>query len=130
VVKKPASSSDALEEAVFEDESEEVEVADEVGEDAELDDLDAFGAADEDFDDSFQTGESHHELEVAPRAAAHVEHEWGGGVFATLCVTSFLMLIAGTVAFDLLQGLWHADVENRNPLGGLVLGILGPMFGG
>ena len=65
---------------------EDLEVADDVlSEEGELDEIDVFEPAEEDFDSSVQSGESHAEI-AAPvatlRSAAPVEAEWDGLTFA------------------------------------------------
>ncbi len=128
--KKARSSSESLEAAVFEDDDASVEVAAEAGEDDELEEMeDVFGADDDDFDD-VETGESHSELEYNPRATvAAVEHDWDAGTVVGLGLSTVVMLVCGTVIFDLVNSMWHTDVANRNPLGGVVLDMLKGFFG-
>jgi len=86
----------------------ELEVAaDVVGED---DELDVFDAVDEDFEDSFATGESHVEF-AAPvggpgQVAATVEADWGVGTFIGLLFSTALMLLLGVLVFDLVRSMW------------------------
>jgi Helix-turn-helix domain len=95
--------------------SEELEVSDDVvGEDDELDELDVFDAGDEDFEGGFETGESHAEF-VAPagRIAVPVEQEWGVGTFVGLVVCTLLLLICGTMIFDLVRYMWRPAGEDQ-----------------
>ena len=90
----------------FDDDDLEV-AADVVGED---DELDVFDAVDEDFEDTFDTGESHAEF-VAPAAgagqvAAAVEADWGVGTFLGLLFSTALMLLLGVLVFDLVRSMW------------------------
>ncbi|HUG89241.1 MAG TPA: hypothetical protein VML55_00300, partial [Planctomycetaceae bacterium] len=101
---------DAADEA-FDDE---LEVsADVVGED---DELDVFDAGDEDFEGDFETGESHAEF-VAPgaigRVAVPVEHEWGVGTFIGLVLATLVLMICGTMVFDLVRYMWQPAAEDQ-----------------
>ncbi|HXY33423.1 MAG TPA: helix-turn-helix domain-containing protein [Planctomycetaceae bacterium] len=89
-----------------------LEVAEDVlTEEPDLDEIDVFEPAEEDFDSSAQSGESH--SEVAPaitlRSAAPVETPWDGLTFAGLVVSSTFLLLAGVVMFDLVRTMWYWD---------------------
>lgn len=106
------------EEVAESDEADELDVADEiVGEDDEIEDV--FGAEDEDFDAGVETGESHAELPVSVGArgmAAPVEQDWGVASFIGLSLSTVVMLLCGTVMFDLVRSMWYADAEKANPV--------------
>jgi len=85
-----------------------LEVAEDV--DGEDDELDVFDAVDEDFEDTFDTGESHAEF-VAPIAGAGqvataAEADWGVGTFLGLLFSTALMLVLGVLVFDLVRSMW------------------------
>lgn len=117
------------------EEEEDLEVTDDaeeiVGEDDELEELDVFGAEDEDFDAGVQTGESHADIPIAAgRMAAPIEQEWGTGLFVTLSLSTVLMVACGTVMFDLVRNMWFADVaEKYNPASSFLLEQLRGLFG-
>ncbi|HBL46179.1 hypothetical protein [Gimesia sp.] len=77
---------------------------------------DIYDADDDDFDDSFQSGESHAEF-VAPAsfaggrgaAMAAPEAEWGVGTFVALGISTLLMSICGLMMYDLIRTMWHYD---------------------
>lgn len=112
VVKKSVAEEDSLEietletgEVEFEDDE---IVADDMLSGAE--ELDVFDTDDDDFDDSFETGESHAEF-ASPvggtrRMAAPVETEWGTGVFVGLSISALAMSLCGMVMFDLVRTMW------------------------
>ncbi len=107
----------------FVDDDEPVDVADDlVGEDDELAE-DVFGADDEDFaGEELESGESLSELPVAPRGMVAVaEQDWGMGTHVALILSSVLMVLCGTVLFDLVRNMWHTDAANHNPIASLVL---------
>lgn len=110
-------------------ESDDLEVAEDVvGEDDELDDMDVFDAADEDFDESFSTGESHAEFVAPTRAAvAPVEAEWGAGTFAGLLVSTGVMALCGMVMFDLVRSMW--GWSEPGAVTGSLISAVGGMFG-
>ncbi|MGQ0633882.1 MAG: helix-turn-helix domain-containing protein [Planctomycetaceae bacterium] len=116
--KKPGDSGDDLfggEEAVAV-EDEEVDVAEEVvGEDDELSE-DVFGAEDEDFAEEVESGESVSELPIAPRGLVAAEQDWGTGTFVGLAVSTLLMVLCGTVMFDMVRSMWHTDSAGGNPV--------------
>lgn len=128
VIDLAASGSQSLSDAVFdvdEEESttgeEELEVsADILGEDDELEDLDIFDADEGLFEESGASQEF--AAPVVGRAMA-VETEWGGGVVASLVVSSALMLVATIVSFDLVRSMWQS--QGATPVTSTLLGILG-----
>ena len=66
-----------------------------------------FEAADEDFDEGFQTGES--QADFAPtgqRVVVAPEPEFSGATFAGLAATSILLTICGMMMFDLVRSMW------------------------
>lgn len=125
-------SSDEVEE--FAEGEEEMEVSDEaeeiVGEDDELEEMDVFGAEDEDFEGEAETGESHAEIggPMVSRIAAPVEQEWGAGVFVGVALSTLLMVLCGTVMFDLVRSMWHADLAQQNPVSSALLNMLSGLF--
>lgn len=86
-----------------------LDVADDIlGEDDAIDDLDVFDAADEDFDESFESGESHAEF-VAPMPAGRMaapEADWGVGTFVGLIASTGLMAVCGLLMIDLVSSMW------------------------
>lgn len=83
-----------------------LEVADDdlLGED---DELDVFDADDDDFDDGFESGQSHSDFVAAPAATvAAVEADWGVGTFVGLILSASLMCVCCIVVFDLVQSMW------------------------
>jgi excisionase family DNA binding protein len=106
-----------------------LEVAEDVlTEEGDLDEIDVFEPAEEDFDSSAQSGTSH--SEVAPaitlRSAVPVETPWDGLTFAGLCVSSVFLLLAGTVMFDLVRTMWYWD--QNVVVGGALLEWVKGMF--
>ena len=70
------------------------------------DDLE-FEAADEDFDEGFQTGESQADFApAAQRVAVAAEPEFGVPTFVGLAATSVLMALCGMMMFDLMRSMW------------------------
>ena len=89
-----------------------LEVAEDVlTEEGDLDEIDVFEPAEEDFDSSAQSGESHSEIApaITLRSAAPVEAPWDGLTFAGLTVSSVFLLLAGVVMFDLVRTMWYWD---------------------
>lgn len=70
------------------------------------DDLE-FEAADEDFDDGFQTGESAADFAPASqRVMVAPEPEFSVPTFAGLAATSALLALCGLMMFDLVRSMW------------------------
>lgn len=70
------------------------------------DDLE-FEAADEDFDEGFQTGESQADFApAAQRVAVAAEPEFGVPTFVGLAASSVLMALCGMMMFDLMRSMW------------------------
>lgn len=70
------------------------------------DDLE-FEAADEDFDESFQAGESQSDFAPATqRVAVAPEAEISGLTFTGLAATSALLAVCGMLMFDLVRSMW------------------------
>jgi hypothetical protein len=89
-----------------------LEVAEDVlTEEGDLDEIDVFEPAEDDFDGSAQSGESHSELSpaITIRSAAPVETPWDGVTFAGLIISSVFLLLAGVVMFDLVRTMWYWD---------------------
>jgi excisionase family DNA binding protein len=136
VKKRGAEDEDLLDEGMFGEEAtadaDDIEVADDVvGEDDELEQMDVLGAADEDFGE-VESGESSadYEAPAAVRAMpAPVEYEWGTGTFIGLVCATVVLTVTGTVMFDLIRNMWHADVNRINPASGMLLDALRGMFG-
>lgn len=128
--KKAGDSDDELfagddEEVAVEEADEDLDVSDEVvGEDDELGE-DVFGAEDEDFSDQIESGESVSELPVSRGLAAPVAQDWGTPVFVGLAMSALLMVLCGTVMFDIVRNMWHADMAGQNPVASTLLGIFG-----
>jgi hypothetical protein len=124
------SSVDFAEAEDFSDD-EDLEVAEDVfAEEEELDELDVFDAADEDFEETFESGESHSEFAapVAPGrlAAPAVEAEWGTGTFIGLALSTLLMSMCLIVTFDLIRTMWgHSE---PSLFSGPILGVLKSMM--
>jgi hypothetical protein len=120
VKKKKGAAADDFEGETLDFEAsefeEELEVSDDLaGEDEELDDLDVFDAGDEDFEGDFETGESHAEF-VAPaggRMAVAAEQDWGVGTFVGLVVATLVLMICGTMVFDLVRYMWQPAAEDQ-----------------
>ena len=55
--------------------------------------------------------------------AAPVEQEWGMGSFIGLSLSTIVMLMCGTVMFDLVRTMWYADAEKINPVAGGIIEI-------
>jgi len=90
-----------------------LEVAEDVltEDEGDLDEIDVFEPAEEDFDSSVQSGESHAEFAppLALRAAAPVETPWDGLTFGILAVSSVCLLLAGVMMYDLVRTEWYFD---------------------
>jgi excisionase family DNA binding protein len=66
-----------------------------------------FEAADEDFDEGFQTGESAADFApAAQRVMVAPEPEISAGTFAGLAATSALLVLCGMLMFDLVRSMW------------------------
>jgi len=63
------------------------------------------------------------------RIAAPVEQEWGVGLFVGLSLSAVIMILCGTVMFDLVKNMWYADVAGMNPLTSTLLDTFRNMFG-
>ncbi|HET6323250.1 MAG TPA: helix-turn-helix domain-containing protein [Planctomycetaceae bacterium] len=106
-----------------------LEVAEDVlTEEGDLDEIDVFEPAEEDFDSSAQSGESHSELSpaITIRSAAPVEAPWDGVTFAGLIISSAFLLLAGIVMFDLVRTMWYWD--QNVVVGGALLDWVKGMF--
>jgi len=106
-----------------------LEVAEDVlTEEGDLDEIDVFEPAEEDFDSTAQSGESHSEIApaITLRSAAPVEAPWDGLTFAGLIVSSVFLLLAGTVMFDLVRTMWYWD--QNVVVGGALLDWVKGMF--
>ena len=77
----------------------------------DLDEIDVFEPAEEDFDSSVQSGESHAELApvMAMRSPVAVETPWDGLTFGILAVSSVCLLLAGVMMYDLVRTEWYFD---------------------
>ncbi|MCA9016974.1 MAG: hypothetical protein KDA77_16700 [Planctomycetaceae bacterium] len=114
------SDEEDSESAMFEDDDDfasDDAISDVFDEDEDEDDFDdIYDADDDDFEDSFQSGESHAEF-VAPAAfggrgaaaMAAPEPEWGAGTFTALIVSTLLMLVCSVMMYDLIRTMWHYD---------------------
>ncbi|MGC1275544.1 MAG: helix-turn-helix domain-containing protein [Planctomycetaceae bacterium] len=88
---------------------EEFDAFDEGGSSVEMSDEDdlEFEAADEDFDESFQTGESQADFSpAAQRVVVAPEAEISGLTFTGLAATSALLVVCGMLMFDLVRSMW------------------------
>jgi hypothetical protein len=66
-----------------------------------------FEAADEDFDEGFQTGESAADFApAAQRVAVAAEPDFGVPTFAGLAATSAILVLCGMMMFDLVRSMW------------------------
>ena len=105
-----------------------LDVADDVlGEDDDLDDVDVFDAGDEDFAQSFDSGESHAEfISPAGAVAAPVEQDWGIATFIGLALTTAVMALCAMVMFDFVRAMWSF----HEPTGftGTVMKQIGGLF--
>ncbi len=92
---------------------EDLEVAEDVltEDEGDLDEIDVFEPAEEDFDSSVQSGESHAEMmaPMAMRAPVAVEAPWDGLTFGILTVSSVCLLLAGVMMYDLVRTEWYYD---------------------
>ncbi len=95
----------------------------------DLDEIDVFEPAEEDFDSTAQSGESHSEIApaITIRPAAAVETPWDGLTFAGLAVSSVFLLLAGVVMFDLVRTMWYWD--QNVVVGGALLDWVTHLFG-
>lgn len=115
--KRPAKRQPAVEEFVAAEGDEVVEIEDDfdafdeeggsavavADEDEDLE----FEAADEDFDEGFQTGESQADFApAAQRVAVAAEPEFGMPTVAGLGATSVLLALCGMLMFDLVRSMW------------------------
>ncbi len=111
-LKKPAGKKTSGDSSFdFDDEvegDEELEVSEDVlGEDDELEDLDAFDSDDDEFDESFESGASQlgfgrrQDKIVAPQEA-----EWGTGFFLGLLASTFVLMAGALLSVDLLRTTW------------------------
>jgi excisionase family DNA binding protein len=92
---------------------EDLEVAEDVltEDEGDLDEIDVFEPAEEDFDSSVQSGESHAEFAppISLRAPAAVEAPWDGLTFGILAISSVCLLLAGVMMYDLVRTEWYFD---------------------
>lgn len=92
---------------------EDLEVAEDVltEDEGDLDDIAVFEPAEEDFDSSVQSGESHAELvaPIAMRTPVAVETPWDGLTFGILALSSVCLLLAGVMMYDLVRTEWYFD---------------------
>jgi excisionase family DNA binding protein len=92
-----------------------LEVAEDVltEEEGDLDEIDVFEPAEEDFgDSSIQSGESHAELQpgaLAMRAPAAAEAPWDGLTFGILTISTVCLVLAGVMMYDLVRTEWYFD---------------------
>ena len=116
---------------VFADDSDDMEVADDVvGEDDEIAE-DVFGAADEDFDEELQSGQSSSDFPVpsmgGQRISAPVQAEWGGATFGMLLVSSAVMLLTSFMMYDVVRTMWGNNEPNAGTE--MILSSFRGMFG-
>jgi len=94
---------------------EDLEVAEDVltEDEGDLDEIDVFEPAEEDFgDSSIQSGESHAELQpaaMAMRAPAAAEAPWDGLTFGILTISTVCLVLAGVMMYDLVRTEWYFD---------------------
>ena len=94
---------------------EDLEVAEDVltDDESDIDEIDVFEPAEEDFgDSSVQSGESHAEFQAplaALRTSVAVETPWDGLTFGILAVSSVCLLLAGVMMYDLVRTEWYFD---------------------
>jgi excisionase family DNA binding protein len=92
---------------------EDLEVAEDVltEDEGDLDEIDVFEPAEEDFDSSVQSGESHAEFAppIALRSPVAVETPWDGLTFGILTLSSVCLLLAGVMMYDLVRTEWYFD---------------------
>jgi excisionase family DNA binding protein len=87
-----------------------LEVADDIlGEDDELDELDVFDADEGAFDEGSSAGSQQF---AAPVGGGYVEHEWGGGTFASLLISTAMLAVVGIVMLDLVNNIWSFHEPN------------------
>ncbi len=116
---------------VFADDSDDMEVADDViGEDDEIAE-DVFGAADEDFDEELQSGQSSADFPVpamsGARVSAPIQAEWGGATFGMLLVSSAVMLLTSFMMYDVVRTMWGNNEPNAGTE--MILSSFRGMFG-
>jgi hypothetical protein len=107
-----------------------LEVAEDVlADEGDLDEIDVFEPAEEDFDSSVQAGESHAEF-AAPvqlrASGAAPEAEWDGLTVAGVALSSVALLLTGVVMFDLVRTMWYWD--QNVVVGGALLDLVRGMF--
>lgn len=92
----------------MEEGADDLDVAEDVvGEDDELDEMDVFDAGDDDFDASFDAGESHASFVAPTKTMVEAPPaEWGTGTFAMMAVSTLLLAVCGTVMYDLVRSMW------------------------
>jgi excisionase family DNA binding protein len=91
--------------------------------------LDVFDAADADFEDDFEEGESASDFTPAggmARMMAPAEADWGTGTFVGLAVATLLMSVCGVVMYDLVRYMWHYG--DPNSFNSFLLQSLGGMM--
>ncbi|MFO1022181.1 MAG: helix-turn-helix domain-containing protein [Planctomycetales bacterium] len=88
---------------------------------------DVFGAADEDFQEGMQSGQSAADFSMPVIRKPAAEVEWGTGVFVGLALSSVVMVLTGWVVFDLVRTMWVAD-DPTVPTGMLLQSLKG-IFG-
>lgn len=118
-----------FEEAEGFSDDEDLEVAEDVlGDEGDLDEIDVFEPAEEDFDSSVQSSESHAEFAppVTLRSMAPAETTWDTMTFAGLALSSIVLLGTGMVMFDLVRTMWHWD--DGVPISGALLDLVKGMF--
>jgi excisionase family DNA binding protein len=132
VAKKPSRKQPAVDEYVAAEGDDVIEMEDDFDEFDEAggssvvmsDDEDLeFEAADEDFDEGFQTGESAADFApAAQRVAVASEPDFGVPTFAGLAATSALLVLCGMMMFDLVRSMWSWNDPStfNSPLLGIV----------
>jgi hypothetical protein len=102
----------------------ELDVSDDVlGEDDELDEMDVFDADEDAFDEGMSPAGQKF---ASPVGAAAVEHEWGGGIFAGLLVSTVMLVLVGMVMFDLVHTIWAWN--EPTPVSSMLLDTLGGLY--
>ena len=81
--------------------SDELELDDDFDDDSDMDVFEDDG----DFEEGFQSGESHGEFVVPTRAAA-IETDWGTGIFSALIASTSLLVVLGIMMADLIRSMW------------------------
>ncbi|MCC7422410.1 MAG: helix-turn-helix domain-containing protein [Planctomycetaceae bacterium] len=92
----------------MEEAGDDLDVAEDVvGEDDELDEMDVFDAGDDDFDASFDAGESHASFVAPTKTMVEAPPaEWGTGTFVMTAASTLLLAVCGTVMYDLVRSMW------------------------